>query len=145
MLCLDDLFVLAVPMKREVQRSLPMPAAVSFCVVAADGSLQPLSQPVGAPAADPALTAGLNEPKLLDGSLLLPLSLPSGEQAAMVISEVDPALLKKMSPDWLQTLQENLPDQFETVRMAHVDVDTELYNRRAAELYFRQAAAGSRR
>lgn len=144
MLCLDDLFVLAAPMIQEVQRSLPLPAAVSFCVFAADGSLQPLSQPVGARVADPTRTAGLNEPKLLDGCLLLPLSLPSGEQAVVVVSEVDPALLKKISPDWLQALQRNLPDRFETVRLAHVDVDTELYNRRAAELFFRQAAAGTR-
>ena len=35
MLCLDDLFVLAAPMIQEVQRSLPLPAAVSFCVFAA--------------------------------------------------------------------------------------------------------------
>ena len=132
MLCLDDLFVLAAPLAQEVQRCLPIPAVVSFCLVAADGSLQPLRHPVGSLAAGSVETIVGVEPQLLDDRLILPLLLPSGERALATVSEADPALLKKISPTWLQTLQHDLPERFETIRLAYIDVETELYNRRAA-------------
>ena len=144
MLCLDDLFVLAAPLAQEVQRCLPIPAVVSFCLVAADGSLQPLRHPVGSLAAGSVETIVGVEPQLLDDRLILPLLLPSGERALATVSEADPALLKKISPTWLQTLQHDLPERFETIRLAYIDVETELYNRRAAELFFQQAAVGAK-
>lgn len=144
MLCLDDLSVLAEPMAQEVQRCLPMPAVVSFCVVAADASLQPLRHSMGALTTTSTETIEIIEAQLLDKQLLLPLVLPSGERVIVAVSEVVPALLKKMSPVWLRTLQQSLVARFETIRLAYVDVDTELFNRRATELFFQEAVAGTK-
>ena len=134
MLCLDDLSVLASPLAQEVQRSLPVPAAVRFCTLGPDGSLQPLRHSAGHRPVAAAGTAGIDKPQLVAGQLILPLSLPSGEQAVAVIDGIDPALLKKMSPVWLQELQGALLERFAVIRLAYIDVETEIYNRRAADL-----------
>ncbi|MCL2458558.1 MAG: tetratricopeptide repeat protein [Desulfobulbus sp.] len=144
MLSLSDLYILHRPMAEEAQRLLPVPATATFAAVAADGSLHPLDR-------TPATQAGLSsppekavsrEPGMLGDQLILPLELPSGECAAMVIGDVDPALLRKMSTRWLREVRATLLQELELVRWGYIDPEADLYNR-CAVIAFLQEGAGS--
>jgi FOG: TPR repeat len=142
MLSLRDLYILHRPMAEEMQRLLPMPATVTFAVFAADGSLHPLDVTVSA-RPDPssmATTTATRQPGMMGDQLVLPLNLPSGECAAAVIGDVDPALLRKMSVGWLREAQVVLLQDLELTRWGYIDPESDLYNRRAAMVFWEEAA-----
>lgn len=142
MFSLGDLSLLHRPMAEEAQRLLPVPATVTFAVFAADGSLHPLDgaaaiRPASAPLPE---TTALRDPGMLGDQLVLPLELPSGERAAVVIGDVDPALLRKMSARWLRELRATLLPELELVRWGYIDPEADLYNRRAAMAFLEETA-----
>ena len=101
MLSLDDFYILQAPLVREVQQLLPLPATIDFCSFTADGSLQTLQTHLGADSRTAVVeTDAFVEPRMINDRLIIPLQAPSGDIAAIVISDIDPAFLRKMSPGW---------------------------------------------
>lgn len=144
MLSLRDLYIVHRPMAEEVQRLLPVPATITFAALAADGSLYPLDEAVPAQpgSSSPVEATMAREPGMLGDQLILPLDLPSGECAAVVIGDVDPALLRKMSARWLREVRATLLQELELVRWGYIDPEADLYNRRAAMAFLEEAASG---
>jgi tetratricopeptide (TPR) repeat protein len=80
-----------------------------------------------------------------DGQCIASLSLASKLSAAVVVSDIDPLLLEKISSDWWRQVRTNLPERLEEIRLGYVDPETDLYNRRAADAFLRhpdEAGAG---
>jgi len=141
MLALDDYYILQYPLAQEIKQLLPLPATVDFCSVLADGALQQLPAYLSTHDGRAVGTyASFNEPKLINDALVIPLQNSSGENVAAVVSEVDPAFLKKMSASWLRELQGHIFDQLEKTRWGYIDPETELYNRRAATVFLQQSS-----
>jgi len=141
MLSLSDFYILHGPLAEEVQRLLPLPATVSFAAFGADGSLASLE--VLAIGSSPSASVDANapnEPRMIDDRLVIPLDLPSGERVAVVISDVDPALLRKMSASWLREIRTTLLQELALVHWGYIDPEAELYNRRAAMVFLQEPA-----
>ncbi len=139
MLFLDDFYILHSPLAQEVKQLLPLPASIDFCSFTVNRSL-PTLQTHFSPDSSTAMVEILSfkEPRLIGDRLIIPLQVSSSESVAIVISEVDPAFLKKMSASWLREIQESLADRLEKVRLGYIDPETELYNRRAATVFLQQ-------
>ena len=144
MLFLDDLYILRFPFVQEIKQLLPLPATIDFCAFMADGALQtlPIRQATDSSTAGVAM-ASFTEPRLMNDQLVIPLQVASGESVAATISDVDPALLKKMSASWLRELQGSILDRLEKMRWGFIDPETELYNRRAATVFLQQSPSGN--
>jgi len=141
MLSLRDFYLLHTPLAEEVKRHLPLPASVGFAVLASDGSLVPLqAHSTGADNASPDAADTGSDPRMVDDRLVLPLELPTGERVAVVISDVDPALLRKMSVGWLREMRTILLQELELVHWGYIDSEAELYNRRAAMVFLQEPA-----
>lgn len=142
MLSLCDFYILQSPLADEVKRLLPLPAAVDFAVLAPDNTLHPLNADSIGTASREEQTVLCGDPRMVDDRLVIPLQLPSKELVAVVISEVDPALLRKMSTGWLRELRATLLQELELVQWGYIDPETELYNRRAATVFLQDAHCG---
>ena len=143
MLSLGDFYILHAPLAEEVKRLLPLPATVSFATFAPDGSLHPLHAHSKGPKNSPSAAAhAFSDPRMVDDQLVIPLDLPSGECVAVAISDVDPALLRKMSAGWLREMRKTLLQELELVHWGYVDPEAELYNRRAAMVFLQEPAFG---
>lgn len=141
MLFLDDLDILRFPFVQEIQQLLPLPATIDFCFFTADRVLQTLPMPMTSEGSRVGgEIASFTEPRLLNDQLVIPLQVVSGESVAAVVSEVDPALLRRMSASWLRELQTTIVDQLEKTRWGFIDPETELYNRRAAMVCLQESA-----
>ncbi|NLX19369.1 MAG: hypothetical protein GXY53_08845, partial [Desulfobulbus sp.] len=110
MLALSDFYILSSFIESEAERFLPFPATIYFAGPDTDGSLQPLQ--AGAinknkvqsyEPSSPVLNPYMSEDKIV-----IPLTLPSKEHVALILTDVDPEILKKMSPRWLQNTGEDL-------------------------------------
>jgi tetratricopeptide (TPR) repeat protein len=143
MLSLGDFYILHAPLAEEVKRLLPLPATVSFATVAPDGSLHPLqARSTNTMNANLAQLPIFSDPRIVDDRLILPLELPSKECVAVVISDVDPALLRKMSSSWLREMRTTLLQELQLVHWGYIDPEAELYNRRAAMVYLQEPPFG---
>lgn len=137
MLIASDFFLLRSTFAEETKRLLPLPATVDFALVLADGELTPLT--VTSLASIKAIrenTAAEADPFMQDDQLVVPLHLSPEEPLAAVIRDVDPGFLRKMSASWLRDMRTTLLQELELVRWGCVDPETELYNRRAASVFF---------
>ena len=65
---------------------------------------------------------------------MLVIPLVSKTQVDVVVHDVDSALLKKMAPEWLLELQDNIQELFFRTRQIYTDPGTGLYNQRALDL-----------
>ena len=140
MLSLRDFYILYSPFAHEVQRLLPLPATVHFACIAPDGSLHPLQLHSVAPiAVQPVESPPYRQPRLVDDQLVIPLELPSREYVAVIITDVDPALLKKMSAGWLREMRHALLLELELAYQGYIDPESDLYNRRAAEVFLQES------
>lgn len=142
MLSPDDFYILQAPLAHEVQKLLPLPATIDFCSFTANGSLLTLQTHLaseGRTAVEE--TDAFVEPRIIQDRLILPLQAPSGEIVAVIISDIDPSFLRKMSPGWLRETQRELLDQIEKTLWRYIDPETELYNQRAAETFLHQPVA----
>jgi hypothetical protein len=143
MLSLGDFYILHAPLAEEVKRLLPLPATVNFASFAPDGSLHPLhAHSRGTSNASLAESIAFSAPRIVDDRLILPLDLPTGDCVAVVISDVDPALLRKMSSGWLREMRKTLLQELELVHWGYIDPEAELYNRRAAMVFLHNPAFG---
>ncbi|MCL2790799.1 MAG: tetratricopeptide repeat protein [Desulfobulbus sp.] len=140
MLSLSDFYILHRPLAEEAQRFLPVPATVTFAAMAADGSLHPLdgTAPVQTDSSSSMAVTVTREPGMLGDQLILPLDLPSGECVAVVIDDVDPALLRKMSSRWLREVRATLLQELDLVRWGYIDPEADLHNRRAAMAFLEE-------
>lgn len=142
MLFLDDLDILRFPFAQEIQQLLPLPATIDFCALMADGVLQTLPIPLTIESSRAGNEAAFfTEPRLLNDELVIPLQVASGESVAAVVSDVDPALLRRMSASWMRELQASIVERLEKTRWGFIDPETELYNRRAATVFLQESAA----
>ncbi|MCI5220813.1 MAG: hypothetical protein D3914_16865, partial [Candidatus Electrothrix sp. LOE2] len=68
--------------------------------------------------------------------LVIPLVTAQEQKqgATLVIYDIDPAFLRKMSAEWLAELREKILARFSRIRHIYIDPDTGLYNRRALTL-----------
>jgi len=141
MFSLEDFYILQAPLAHEVQHLLPLPATIDFCSFTDDGSLQTLQTHLGPESRSTIVeTDAFIAPRMIGDRLVIPLQAPSGEIVAIVISDIDPAFLRKMSPGWLRETQRNILERIETVLWGYIDPETELYNRRAATDFLQQPA-----
>jgi len=144
MLILDDLHILQEPLAEAVNRLLPLPGAVHFYVLAADGALHPVQDYlVDDRQGKSEKSLAFSQPRLIDDQLVIPLSLASGEHAVAVVSEVDPGFLRKMSSSWLREMRDDMVERFAQIRLAFIDPETDLYNRRGADVFLQSPAAAN--
>lgn len=138
MLSLRDFHIVHGPLAHQAQRFLlPLAATVHFSSLASDGSLHPVqARELGEIHAD--ATSPLLQPKLLDDQLVIPLALASGEYLAVVVSDIAPDVLRKMSTEWLIEMQNSLLLELELAQQCYIDPESDLYNRRAAEAFLQQ-------
>lgn len=119
---------------------LPLPATVHFACIAPDGSLHPLQlQTMDPDIVRFAESPPFRQPRLVDDQLVIPMELPSGEYVAVIITDVDPALLKKMSAGWLREMRKTLLLELELAHWGYIDPESDLYNRRAAEEFLQES------
>ena len=142
-LSLRDFYLLSAPLAETVARHFPLPVTIRFARFGPDGSLNVLV-PSGLIDEEIIMSKGATvkaTPAMIEDRLLLPLDLPSDEQVAVLVDEVDPALLRKMSSGWLRKMSVPLLEELSLVHGGYIDVETGLYNRRAAESFFRETAS----
>ncbi|QQG66665.1 tetratricopeptide repeat protein [Desulfobulbus oligotrophicus] len=137
MLSLFDFYTLHQFIADEAQRSLSLPATVYFARLDADGSLHALqlhsTDQDEVPFSE--LPHQVLKPHLSEDKIIIPLTLPSEEHIALVITDVDPELLKKMSPQWLQKTGEDLLSILELSCLQYKDTNLDLYNSHAAKAF----------
>ena len=132
MLTLDDFFLLYKPFGVAIDAQLPLPSTVDFYALSVDGAMQPLDEYLsGTPSPVTDEMQALVDPWVDAGQLVFPFPLNSGEMAVAVVSDIDLAFLRKMSPGWLKQIREVVLAEFAMIRLAAVDPETDLYNRRA--------------
>ena len=127
----EDFDILRNPFIREVEDLLPMPASVSFCPAVVASFAAPGGGSLKADDVE-CVTSNL-APRILVNRLILPLPLRSGEIVEAVVTDIDPPLMQKMSTGWMREMQSRLHLRLERARLAYVDPETEMYNRRALE------------
>lgn len=133
MIFLHDLIVLSVPFVREIQSLFPLPCEVDFASLTHSGESLPLVEALASGRIE-TTDFDQQEPWLTDDHLMLPIRLAQPLRAAVAISGVDPAFLKKMAPEWLRELQAAIQTNLETSKPLFLDPDTDLYNRRALDV-----------
>ena len=134
MLFFHDLFVLSSPFIQEIRQLFPLPCEVDFATLTKAGELLPFS---GSPKPESFESAASHLPaaKLINDQLALPLQLAQPVPAVAAIRGVDPAFLRKMSPEWLGELQTAIQTNLEKVKSWYLDPATDLYNRRALHTF----------
>nr|WP_321466911.1 tetratricopeptide repeat protein [uncultured Desulfobulbus sp.] len=138
MLTLDDFFLFYTPFSEALADQLPLPATIDLYALASDGSMHRLDEYlVGEREAIPEEIHSLDQPWVDAGQLIFPFPLDSGEMAAAVVGDIDLSFLRKMSGSWLKQMREDLLDKFASIRLAGIDPETDLYNRRALLAFFR--------
>ncbi len=137
----DDGLILAQPLLLELEEILPVPASTGFWLH------NPTCPPEHAFSSEQlerlhAWQAGVDEdtaktPVVLEDLLVIPLITAQEDEVTLVtlvISDVDPAVLRKMAAEWLAELREKILQRFCRIRHIYIDPDTGLYNRRALTL-----------
>ncbi len=133
-----DFLVLASAFLGETHSLLPFPATVSVWQPPQAGDLRCV--PRNVPAADKEMAAICHrgEPRIVGKTLVLPLGRGDDVPAALLFSDVDVALLRKMDPEWLDSFRQQLCDRFLQVRRMYTDPETGFFHRRGAEVFFGQ-------
>ncbi len=75
-----------------------------------------------------------SSPFVTHGMLVIPLNEEAKAKAYIIVDEVDPALLDKMSADWLLEFQADVLSRFSFIRQIYIEPSTGLYNQRALAL-----------
>ncbi|MCI5165126.1 MAG: tetratricopeptide repeat protein [Candidatus Electrothrix sp. GM3_4] len=137
----DDGLILAQPLLLELEEILPVPASTGFwlhdptCPSKHAFSPKQLKRLHAWQIAGDKKTAKTpNIPVVLDDMLVIPLITAQAIDVTLVISDVDPAVLRKMATEWLIELQEKILQRFCRIRHIYIEPDTGLYNRRALTL-----------
>ncbi|MCI5211213.1 MAG: hypothetical protein D3910_21065, partial [Candidatus Electrothrix sp. ATG2] len=134
----DDALILAQPLLLELEGLLPLPASTEFWLP--DMTCSP--EHTFSSEQREKLHAWQSEmdqktdctPAMLEDILVIPLLTTPGERAALVIYDIDPAVLRKMATEWLVELREKILQHFCLIRKIYIEPDTGLYNRRALTL-----------
>ena len=133
-----DFVVLEPVFAREIRSLQPLPATVGFWQPPQAGRLY--CEPPVRPATEPEMTAicRRGEPRIVDGTLVLPLGRGQEVPAAVLFSDVDVALLEKMAPEWLAGFRGRVCERLQQVRCMFTDPETGFFHRRGAEVFFGQ-------
>ncbi len=75
-----------------------------------------------------AATQRAQTPATHEDCLLLPFFVSDTHTAVALIQGIDPFLVKKMSPDWLQEIRDTLQHEFLRIKWARTDLQTGLLN-----------------
>ncbi len=131
LLSVRDLQLLHEPFAREVEHLLPFPAMVVFFGFSEATVLHPLF--IAPDGAEVLLRKDVDGKDfgMVGERLFFRLPLPSGETVIVVISEVDPGLLQRVSNDWLVTFRPKLLQEMHRVLQVYTDPETGLYHQRA--------------
>jgi tetratricopeptide (TPR) repeat protein len=123
-----DFSVLAKPFAAEICRQLPMPTTPLF--LHGDYGILPEEGRQRVPAGLIEEVAGLRQavPRLIQGVPVLPLPLEGEEPVYLLLGGLDPALARKMDPEWLEELRRDILTVLRTIKMAYVHPETGLYN-----------------
>ncbi|WP_339136826.1 MAG: tetratricopeptide repeat protein [Candidatus Electrothrix sp. GW3-4] len=134
----DDALILAQPLLLELEEILPLPASTGFWLhglpCPSEQILTPEQQERLHTWQAKADEETAKAPVVQKDLLMIPLSTAQAGRVTLVISDVDPAVLRKMAPEWLIELQEKILQRFSRVRQIYTDPETGLYNRRALTL-----------
>ncbi|XOF34180.1 MAG: tetratricopeptide repeat protein [Candidatus Electrothrix sp. YB6] len=140
-----DALVLQEPLLTEAEELLPMPAAAAFWLhdparreehgfsPEQENALNILTEQ-RATARVTAEDGTDSAPRILEDMLVIPLTPAEESGADLVIYNIDPTMLRKMSAAWLDDLQEKMLQRFAHTRLIYIDPATDLYNQRALEL-----------
>ena len=135
----DDGLILAQPLLLEAEELLPVPASVQLYLHDPSSRSADALTPeqLGRVHAwqEEADQETVSRPVLLEDMLLIPLTTAQENGLSLIISDVDPAVLRKMAPEWLIELQKKILNRFSRVRQIYTDPETGLYNRRALSLF----------
>lgn len=80
-----------------------------------------------------ALCASL-EPAVIENVLVLPVIVEGGGHVAVIIGDIDSGLLRKMSPEWLRELRDNVQDALVQAKQAYIYPETGLYSIRLLKM-----------
>jgi tetratricopeptide (TPR) repeat protein len=141
----DDALILAHPLLLELKEILPLPASTGFWLhdptCPSEHAFTPEQlerlhawQIAGDKEGDKKTTNPPNIPVVLENMLVIPLITAQAIDVTLVISDIDPAVLRKMATEWLIELQEKILQRFCRIRHIYIEPDTGLYNRRALTL-----------
>jgi len=128
----QDVLILGNQLLLEVKELLPLPASLNFFLH--DPAYRFLSRLSSRQQETLLVDRDEPVPFLRNGMLIIPLVADTVLQADLVVSDVDPALLQKMSGDWLLELQASLLQRFSVIRRIYTDPLTGFYNQRALDL-----------
>lgn len=141
-LALDDALILAQALLLEAEDILPISASVQLHLHDRhDPSCRPgdIFTPEQAERVhawqEKADRETVSAPVLLKDMLLIPLLATGNGRLSLILSDIDPAVLQKMSLEWLVDLQEKFLNRFSIIRQIYTDPETGLYNRRALTLF----------
>lgn len=134
-LAITDFFILQVPFAHAVEATLPIPASVTFATFQKNEQLPCIGDILSLAAKQVAELEDVTVPTRIHGVLIVPLTLESTGTISVVISDADPAVLAKMSEQWLCELQAILLEQLKNVRKIYIDPETGMYNKRALWLF----------
>jgi tetratricopeptide (TPR) repeat protein len=136
MLIFDDFFLLQKPFMDALGAQLPLPATLDMYALGSDGTMHSLCDHLlgtRQPVAEKMQV--LTQPWIAEGQLVFPFPLSSGEMVVAVVSDIDPAFLRKMSASWLRDVRTMLLEHWADIRLSCIDPETELYNQRALTFF----------
>ncbi len=128
---LQDFDLLQRHFRREIKHLLPVPASPAFWCRKWEGRIP---DDLGHFGEDDrirldALTSA-EQPGRINGEVLIPLPLEDGEQVAVLLRDIDPALSEKMADEWLRELRGNILGSLERVRNDFIHPETGMYSSR---------------
>ena len=130
-LAINDFFILQVPFAHAVEAALPIPASVAFATFQKIEQMSCLGDILSLASKQIEELKDAKVPTRIHDVLIIPLTLGVNDNINVIISGTDPALLAKMSEQWLCELQVLLLEQLKNVRKIYIDPETGMYNQRA--------------
>ena len=130
-LAITDFFLLQVPFAHAVKATLPIPATVSFTTFQKNEQLPYVGDLLSLTSQQLTDLKGATIPTRTCDVLIVPLRIGPAENISVIISGADPALLAKMSDQWLGELQILFVEQLKNVRRIYIDPETGMFNKRA--------------
>ncbi len=141
MLCLQDIILLEAIFANEVVSLLPLPGSVFFWHRQESSAASEEKKHWSQSQEEEFLSLCLSQSnKCLGDILFLPLPLQAGESAGVIIKDIDPMILGKMSPDYLLELQSDIQEKLLQVRKIYIEPMTGQYNTRCLDECLRAAA-----
>ncbi|HHO48669.1 MAG TPA: tetratricopeptide repeat protein [Desulfobacteraceae bacterium] len=141
----QDFELLQSHFRREIKRLLPVPASPVFWCRKGGGRMPDdpgFFDDDGRSRLETLVSA--DKPGRINGEVLIPLPLEDGEQVAVLLRDIDPALSEKMGEEWLLELRRNILGNLERIRNDFVHPETGMYSSRLLRECIAAVPTGSR-